>query len=519
MKFDLRLKGFNDQSKQCFCLEGHICDPLWRERRLNRFHTKCADQDRANNDYVKDIHSSTWRLLLTPLTRWDASRFLSLAIDPWMRFPENTKCYEENCQVVNHSSSSEQAHAFFPLYPLIIRKFALTMHTILPQHILPPTFESLVVLAGLIWNMIAFTIATFQLYNLTTVILSNANKQKSSESGRDHEIAMKVALAFCFNPANVFFISCYSESTFSAFIFTAYSAYERSKRCSHKIRSALYFTFAVVSWFLGSFCRSNGILSVLFLFIYWCGDIVRTINSKHWKEVPQILWKTFYYLLAILTVVYPFFQHNKDGIAKHCNQDYISEACEAIERNKVSLYSYVQLKYWNVGLFNYYQLKQLPNFLLASPVIIYSSMAVGEWILLSWNRWKISRCPKKKSRDIRRQNDGGIIGVVKNIPRWAIFSLHDMETDEINSNQILGRRTLAHYAMLCSYIFVGAFFSHIQIATRLIASSCPSFYWFIISLHQKKRNASNTGKNMLTLYLLSFNVLGCILHVNWLPWT
>lgn len=502
MKFDLRL-GFNDQSKQCFCLEGHICDPLWRERRFNRFHIRCADQNQSYHDKRNAIQSSLWRLLLTPLTRWDASRFLSLAVDPWMRYPERTICYEEKCEVTNHNTSSEQAHAFFPLYPLIIRKFALAMYTVLPQYMLPPTFESLAVLAGFIWNIIAFTVATLELFSLTTAI------------GGAHDIAMKVAFAFCFNPANVFFISCYSESTFSAFIFTAYSTFERFQRCLHKIRSIFFFTIATVSWFLASFCRSNGILSVLFLFIYWCGEMVRTMSTtKDSKQLRRILWKSFYFLITILAVVYPFFQHDNDGKAKLCKQDYyISEACTAIQ-NQVSLYSYIQLKYWDVGFFHYYQLKQLPNFLLASPVIVYSSMAVREWILLSWDRWQIN-CQKK---DGERQNKKN--GMIRNVLRWAFFSLREMETDEIDRDQILlGRKTLAHYAILCSYILVGACFSHVQIATRLIASSCPSFYWFIIFFHQNKENASSLGKNLLILYIISFHVLSCILHVNWLPWT
>jgi phosphatidylinositol glycan class V len=434
-----------------------------------------------------------------------------------MRYPERTICYEEKCQDTNHNASSEQAHAFFPLYPLIIRKFALAMYTVLPQYMLPPTFESLAVLAGLIWNIFAFTVATLELFSLTTAIcLSSMDKQNSTLIGDAHGIAMKVAFAFCFNPANVFFISCYSESTFSAFIFTAYSTFERSQRCSHKIRSISFFTIATVSWFLASFCRSNGILSVLFLFIHWCGDMVRTMSTtKKSKQLRRILWKSFYFLFTILVIVYPFFQHDNDGKTKHCKQDYyISEACTAIQ-NKVSFYSYIQLKYWDVGFFHYYQLKQLPNFLLASPVIVYSSMAVREWILLSWNRWQIN-CKKKDGKWQNQKN--GIIGKVL---RWTFFSLREIESDETDCDQILlGRSALAHYAMLCSYILVGACISHVQIATRLIASSCPSFYWFIMNLfHQNKENASSLRKNLLILYIISFHLLGCILHVNWLPWT
>ena len=35
-----------------------------------------------------------------------------------------------------------------------------------------------------------------------------------------------------------------------------------------------------------------------------------------------------------------------------------------------SLYTFVQKEYWNQGLFNYWTLAQIPNFILATPILL-----------------------------------------------------------------------------------------------------------------------------------------------------
>lgn len=73
-----------------------------------------------------------------------------------------------------------------------------------------------------------------------------------------------------------------------------------------------------------------------------------------------------------------------------------------------------------------------------------------------------------------------------------------------------------------------------QIATRLLGAACPPLYWFVAlrllqeeqehtQLHQKKTIKEGEGKGrfrtLVVVYYALYNVLGPLLHCNFLPWT
>ena len=108
-----------------------------------------------------------------------------------------------------------------------------------------------------------------------------------------------------------------------------------------------------------------------------------------------------------------------------------------------------------IGLFRYFQLKQLPNFMLASPIVLlalYTILMITTHHRL-WRR-KPSHTKGSSSSELRtraRSND------------W-------LEDWNISFEMI------AHVLHLMVVLVVGVCIAHVQISTRLICSSCPIIY-------------------------------------------
>lgn len=116
-----------------------------------------------------------------------------------------------------------------------------------------------------------------------------------------------------------------------------------------------------------------------------------------------------------------------------------------------STYSRVQARYWDVGLLRYWRWRQVPNFILAAPAV---------WLSLCG----CSRCATKSAVDLG-------------------LALHGVAT-----------------------ILVIVLFAHVEIATRILASSCLPFYWEL-------------ARRRPYVYMGLYVIVGSACHVNWLPWT
>lgn len=596
LQFPLRFANQHSSSRDekestCFCLVGHACDPFsFRRRKPDVKHESdyCADADLeliAERSRCTTI-DTFYQFILPPVTRWDAARFLTLAADPWARYPLN-QISEESAHTKDRFYSSEQSHAFMPMFPLCIRYVTKMLMILLPHNLLPPTFEGTVVFSSIIINMLAFILAAVAIYDLTfhlmmaELVVSRMEYSKKTDnevvstnsSFQDISLICKTAaFAFCFNPAGIFFTAAYSESLFAMLIFTGHAIAARGgfyrlqmkDLDEHQVLLAKFWMIPTnLLWFLASYTRSNGVLSSaswwLLIGVGKCCAHINNSNKvgQHGFALSQLamlvfncIFELFHQGLMGYIVTIPVFYHDWRGYNFHCTQSISSDSsltiivphwCHHNENNasllkRFSLYAYVQRKYWNVGLLRYYEIKQTPNFILALPVLALSVNAVVRWIQNSWIRHKVAMKARFPDDAIR-------------VCQWAFLALTVSVTTPINDNTkatlqvkrtvsgedrvlelLLGPTFLSYYAILCGFVQVGLFIAHVQISTRLICSSCPAFYWFVVVVFLRlNKKIKHTEKStctqnittgwMICFYFALYNLLGVVMHVNWLPWT
>ncbi|XP_044527304.1 GPI mannosyltransferase 2 isoform X1 [Gracilinanus agilis] len=442
--------------------------------------------------------------LLGGLSRWDAEHFLFIA--------EHGYIYEHN-------------FAFFPGFPLALRVGAEL--ALWPLRGLL-TLRSRLLLTAALLNGLCSVLAALALYELGCVVLGC------------RRLAHLSALLFCLSPANVFLASSYSESLFAFLAFSAMSQLERGRGS----RSTLLFALATA-------VRSNGLINTGFLVHAQCRALISAPCPR--QALPRALWKPLrlaaLLLLRALGVGLPFALFQYYAYGQFCQPPsarLIPEPLIQLAEDKgyripaggqpswctwrlPLIYSYVQDVYWNVGFLRYFELRQVPNFLLAGPVAV-----LGAWAAWTYVTANLQHCltlgllwSKGRADEKARKPPSGF-----HSPRVFVY--------------------VAHCTAL---LLFGALCMHVQVLTRFLGSSTPVVYWFPAHLLQdwepllwpretmpekvpvvcsllgqetlknpvwgllcNWRACSGVTRAILS-YFLSYWLLGLLLHCNFLPWT
>ncbi|KAL8603816.1 hypothetical protein ACOMHN_058551 [Nucella lapillus] len=445
--------------------------------------------------------------LLGGFRRWDAVYFLHLA---------------------QHGYTFENCVAFFPLYPVLVS-------TIRVAGVLCPclSVSSLLLISGVVVNVVLFVVAAVVLLRLGYAVT------------QDSRLSYLAAVLFCINPASIFMTAPYTETLFACLSFGGMLCIRQQK--------LLMGTILIGA---SALTRSNGVVSFGFIIHYLVADYVRYVifaNRIHRKSVLMLIVrmvqkaiviasKAVIFLLISLApfALYQWYIYDlfcfpdnqntqdlpqtvinygrKEGL-KLVGQGPVSSWCF----NSVPLsYSYVQSHYWRVGFMKYYQLKQIPNFILAGPIIALSLCACCSFYCL-----RPDACHR--------------LGLV-DADKYKVETVGSCREERRNGWYSAGLVVyLLHLLFLTAF---GCCFMHIQVMTRFLCSASPVVYWFaaymvreqtaetasgvdpcpqpdkytflhLLTLHKR---CSPQGK-LVVYFFWGYFVVGTVAFSNFLPWT
>lgn len=435
--------------------------------------------------------------LLGGLSHWDAEHFLFIA--------EHGYLYEHN-------------FAFFPGFPLVL---------LVGTELLRPlwgllSLRSCLLISVALLNSLFSVLAALALHDLGCLVLHCPRQ------------AFYGALLFCLSPANVFLTAGYSEALFALLTFSAMAQLERGRSWT----SGLLFALATG-------VRANGLVNVGFLMHSQCQGFFSSLTMRNpLRQLLKLMGSVF---LSVLSLGLPFglFQYyaytqfcvqgSAHPIPKPLLQLALDKGYRVAEGNEPPwcswklplVYSYVQDIYWNVGFLRYYELKQVPNFLLAAPMAVLVAWAT--WTYVTTHPWLCLTLGMQRNKNNKslEKPDPGFLS-----PRVFVY--------------------LVHAAVL---LLFGSLCMHVQVLTRFLCSSTPIVYWFSAHLlHDREpplrslktvpwkplaedfppgqkvpRNsimgllynwkACSLVTRCILGYFLTYWLLGLLLHCNFLPWT
>ncbi|CAD7950292.1 unnamed protein product [Amoebophrya sp. A25] len=417
--------------------------------------------------------------------RWDSAQFLEIA----------ESGYEEQAQ-----------YAFFPLFPILVRHFCRVL----------TGGRVDVAWCGVILNAIASVFAAHALAELTVLVYYSSSKKDKENSAvvkktKNQELLLRDKIFFlvAFNPASIFFLVNYSESLFACLFFTALWQLERGS-----------WVLAAVFFHLASWTRANGILAIIIVVLHAFTEAVRILFHDKKGVVWPALTRLFCsYTITIVAIVTPYAAVQWTAYERYCAVDITprssttsSAATSTSSRTfetpppwcdwqTPSVYAYVQQKVWNNGFLAYWQFRQIPNFLLASPLL----WVLGTHYSRLWADFRMAAVGGESSRGTKTSS--------------TKLSLLSAQVDRLLAQKetihIL-RRAEYDIFMLIFVLFIVTT-AHVQIVTRAAFASCPAIYWIL--LHFDEKNHNIFGFSATWFWTVLYIVLGVVLHSNFLPWT
>lgn len=278
--------------------------------------------------------------------------------------------------IAQYGYTYENTIAFFPMFPQTVRFVA---HTVLSPLMYIMHVSTVMLLAAVIVNLVCFVLSARALFHL------------GKEAFGDDIVAYFAAQLYCLNPASIFFSAAYTEPMFALFTFLALLYCEKGQLLT-----------ATFWFFLASAVRANGIVNCGFLI--FCSLHTHVYTFKQIRTSTSTLYALIVtsgtvvlHAVCILLCIFPYILFQRYAYIIYCtpNELYtdvpsriveygVKQHYNVIKRDKPAWcshdfpmpYSSVQSSHWNVGFMRYYEWRQIPNFMLALPMVILCTSAV-----------------------------------------------------------------------------------------------------------------------------------------------
>lgn len=197
--------------------------------------------------------------------------------------------------------------------------------------------------------------------------------------------------------------------------------------------------------------------------------------------------------------VSPFLLHQYHAYRAFCRNPttHVSTAKpEWCDRTIPFIYSYVQAKYWDVGFLRYWTVAQIPNFLLAAPLLILLAYASTSHII---SDGRIIFDAQVSVRQISSSSPKPITKASSNPP-------------PSNPSPLRTLQTLPYALHTLALTLILLFASHTQIVLRL-ASSLPLTHWAVAELFVER---PKVARIWITWNVVWWGV-SCVLWAVFLP--
>ena len=226
--------------------------------------------------------------------------------------------------------------------------------------------RSVLLISGWLITNLSFMVAVLLLYKLTLRLTS------------DPLLSLYSCFFFSLNPASVFMCSVYTESLFACLCFGGMLAVAECR----PFWGSLLFGLATA-------VRSNGIFTVGFLLYFHaqvCLSHAVNKSCSFGQIVALSLKQLIQVTVQVAVVLSPFICFQAYSYNLLCHGNMGGGGPSLINRPSVCdhtlpiVYSYLQKEHWGLGFLGYYQVKQIPNFILALPMVLLVMACVKAYI-------------------------------------------------------------------------------------------------------------------------------------------